>query len=445
MQAFFIFALFGLVATTILGIVSGAALSGMQMIDRQVADTERYFKDVAYLVNEHMVMKYVQVPEPGFGENMADNFAELESLRRGANWAWGPLTKDPWQNDLFIFTSNEAHPIAADGAGISVAPDATGFILASPGPDREFDAALQADLDALDETSTINDVMRIEARDGTDDIVHTFNTRRALERRWEMVEWHVNQVAETLLTQYQQSFADEDFQDGLKAYYQQAMADGAFYDPATGQLDLSGNLDAWKAPDAAIVAAAGAEAEKITNARPDLGFLGGTTGDAQVEEALSAERKEKIYARLAELQEAKDKIYREYGRIVQDFPEHIQAQYEAILREFNHLHAMLDAQNPIVSKENPITGLGKNGSLAFLMDGSDQQGAGGAVIADSTQGKFELEVTPFSSIGGGAVDRITIRLNRPLDKNSADWGWMGSDAFGNKTVFSYEITIGDEG
>ena len=70
---------------------------------------------------------------------------------------------------------------------------------------------MQAKLDTINTGSGINDLMNVEAIQGTDDIVYAFNTKRALERRWEMVEWNLNKLAETALSKYQQEYADKEF------------------------------------------------------------------------------------------------------------------------------------------------------------------------------------------------------------------------------------------
>jgi hypothetical protein len=243
MQAFFFVALFGFFMTAVLGVLSQTSLSSMQLVDLQRADTERLMQSVEFLVNKQTVMSDIQVPSQS---NMAD-YMETDSILRGANWVWGSTRQDPWGSDFFVHVVYQDYPLRASVDGIVVAPQAAAFIIASPGPDKVFDPSLNTDLSALNGSSTINDVMRVEAQPNTDDIVHTFNTRRALEERWELVETSMKQMARVAVYQYQQQYASPSFQVAVEDYYVSRFSGGGLFD-STGAMKIGSALDEYKNP-----------------------------------------------------------------------------------------------------------------------------------------------------------------------------------------------------
>jgi hypothetical protein len=243
MQAFFFVALVGFFMTAVMGVLSQTSLSSMQLVDLQRADTERLMQSVEFLINKQTVMSDIRVPT----QSSMGDYLETDSILRGANWVWGSTRQDPWGNDFFVHVVYQDYPLRASVDGIVVAPQAAGFIIASPGPDKVFDASLNSDLSGLNGSSTINAVMRIEARPNTDDIVHTFNTRRALEKRWEMVETSVKQLARIAVYQYQQKYADPSFQAAVQDYYVSRLSTGSLFD-SSGAMNISGVLDEYKSP-----------------------------------------------------------------------------------------------------------------------------------------------------------------------------------------------------
>ncbi len=244
MQAFFFFASFMMVVSTVIGIISGVSLSSMKMIERQTTDMHRFFKDVAFMVQEHTVMQYVRVPDHSSNPS---GYLQEDNILRGVNWVWGETTNDPWGNPIIVHVVYKDFPIitpvAANDNSV-VNPQASGFLLVSAGPDRKIDDALQAKLDTINTGSGINDLMNVEAIQGTDDIVYAFNTKRALERRWEMVEWNLNKLAETALSKYQQEYADKEFEKTMEDFYGELLESGDLYDGTN--FTIEDNLDAWK-------------------------------------------------------------------------------------------------------------------------------------------------------------------------------------------------------
>ena len=216
---------------TVLGITSNAALNAMQLQERKIADTEEYFRQIALLVNEHIVMQDIQVPFIP-GENATDSVASPNnivsllldsSIVRGTNWAWNQPVLDPWGRSFFIFRADDYHAISGGGGNV-VQPQISAFVMASPGPDMNYENVLQAALGNLAPgVSNVNDVLSIEADPNSDDIVYTFSTASAVEERWEMVEWNVRQLALTYLDKYKQGFSNPNFMDTLDVFYKNTM------------------------------------------------------------------------------------------------------------------------------------------------------------------------------------------------------------------------------
>ncbi len=281
MQAVFVFALFGMFFTVVSGLVAGSSVASMQLMEEQIADTQAYFRRVEQLVNNYQVMQDVRLPDVSANP---ENLLDWPAVARGANWPWGPRTQDPWGRDIFVHFVYEDHIVAAGMAGIVVQPQASAILLASPGPDRTYHPTLQAALGGLTSANTINQVMNIEAVGNTDDMVYTFNTRQALEKRWEGIAQELDKLATKTEQQYRTSLSDTGFQTNLVDYYdaliaQQMGSGGGSTVDSSGNLTLlcSGcdpledvNLEQWKTEftgiDAAIQTA-------LTNSGPDTATL----------------------------------------------------------------------------------------------------------------------------------------------------------------------------
>ncbi|MFZ2619729.1 MAG: hypothetical protein WAX89_02555 [Alphaproteobacteria bacterium] len=217
MQTMLLMGMFLFVSSLMFGLVGGTALSSMRLIDMQVADTKEYFKKVEKLINEYWLNDAVMIPTQASPVEYLRN----TMVRKGANWAWGNADKDPWGNPLFVLTSYQDHPLRADSStspAIVVSPKAMVMVLASPGPNGTYGPALQAQLNALSSSSSIETMMRVEADPETDDIVHTFNTRRALEERWNKVEWNMRQLLYIAQYRYTQMYQNASFKSSLESY-----------------------------------------------------------------------------------------------------------------------------------------------------------------------------------------------------------------------------------
>lgn len=281
MQAMFVFALFGMFFTVVSGLVAGTSVGTMQLMEEQVQDTQAYFKRVGQLVNNYQVMQNIRLPDVS---SNPENLFDWPAVARGANWPWGPRAQDPWGSDITAHFVYENHIVAAGMGGIVVQPQASAILLASPGPDRTFHPTLQARIGSLSGSSSINQVMNVEAVDNTDDIVYTFNTRQALEYRWNDIAHELDKLAVQTEQQYRGSMSDTNFQTNLETYYdalinQELSAGGGATVDASGNLTLlcagcdpleNVNLEQWKTQFTGIDSAI---QTNLTNTAPDADAL----------------------------------------------------------------------------------------------------------------------------------------------------------------------------
>lgn len=260
MQAIFMFAIVGLIAGGLSFIARSVSESMVGLRDRQVAETERFFEEVEAVYTRQIVPQLMAVPE----EAELRDYLVRDEIRQGVNWSMAPLGQDAWKKDITGFVSREFITILAATDGTNVTVPVTAFLLVSAGPDREVDPALQAEIDALNASSTLRDITRVEATAGTDDIVLAFTTQKAQEKRWLDVQGRIGQIAGIMERHYAQQI--QRFQGDIANFYTLNVAD-FFVDDGAGGRTLSiteDMLNAWQAgaPGAPTFASLDTEAER---------------------------------------------------------------------------------------------------------------------------------------------------------------------------------------
>lgn len=270
MQAIFFFALFGLFLSVVQGIVGSVTSSTTSIIDRQRTDTAAFMQDIATHYNDYITQRTVYVPQRNY---LRDN-----EVRQSVNWPWsnGNTERDPWGTDFLVAATYENHAILASNVGgltRAVQPQAFGMVIASAGSDRQFSLQVANAIGAIGTSTPINTLMRIEAPTGSDDIVYTFNNRRALEKRWAIVQNAVEELASTVVYQYRQQFFDPTFRTNLEDYYQ-------FVFQQDLGTDISNTLEAWRTPISGYprIANLAASAPNYNIYVPQINGLGSNSG-----------------------------------------------------------------------------------------------------------------------------------------------------------------------
>ena len=248
MQALLFVSMFGMFFAVVFGLVGSLSMSSMSLKDRQIEDTKQFMRDLASYFENDVAQRKVFIPRLVNAENYIDTY----DVRQNVNWLWdddatGFIT-DPWGQQFRLEAAIEDHPITAGtvaGQANIVQPQALAIVIASAGPDQQFSSGLATALNTISSSGnpTINSIMNVEADANSDDIVFTFNTRRALERRWEQIETSLNSIAGAYARRFQQDQYRTNFQQQVEAYYEYAYANGRFS-------EISGNLEAWKNPGA---------------------------------------------------------------------------------------------------------------------------------------------------------------------------------------------------
>ena len=238
MQAIFFFALFGLFFAVVQGVVNSTAVGAIGLIQQQEQDTQKFFQDVALYYQDYITQRNIYIPP----QNPPLNYLVENEVRQSINWPWsnGDTTQDPWGTPFLVEDAYEDYAIVGGGGRI-VQPRATALVLASAGPDKQFSPQTANSIAALTATSTINDVMRIEAPTNSDDIVFTFNTRTALENRWDISKKALEDVINSAVYQYRQQFYNVNYSTELDAYFQYVLQQNL-------GVDISDSLSSWKTP-----------------------------------------------------------------------------------------------------------------------------------------------------------------------------------------------------
>jgi|GEM_PF-2511727 len=200
MQALFFFALFGLFFSVVQGLISGGAISAIQLKQSQLDGTTVFFRDFENLINQQVIPQSLRVPDLG---NNITAYLDQDLVKEGVNWNYSTkTTEDPWNSAFDGFVVHQRTAVRSQAGGGQVHLPITAFVLVSAGPDRVIDPTLRARLNGLSATSEVRDVLNIDASTNTDDIVYTFSTFAALEDRWQEIEDRINETAQAASRQY---------------------------------------------------------------------------------------------------------------------------------------------------------------------------------------------------------------------------------------------------
>lgn len=240
MQAIVLFTLFGLMAAVFGGYIGQMTESTQSLIRRQVEAQQQAFEDIAVMVDGWIVPQNMESPGSGASSNPGTYICSRSDLRQVATCTnlGGTLTlTDQWGRGVTGYQVRATTAFSGQTpAGVfSVQGPVTGYVLVSAGPDGKVDGRLQSDLSGLRSSSSLNDVLRLQAyrsasspaaaADSLDDIVLTFSDQRAQEKNFAGIQDSLNRVAVSALKNYGTQFRQ--FQSNLSSVYSGAFSGGS--------------------------------------------------------------------------------------------------------------------------------------------------------------------------------------------------------------------------
>lgn len=262
MQAIIFFVMFGMLSAVVGGIVGLTSESTINLIQRQVESQRQTFSDIATIITGLTVPENFESPGSSSTTNPAEYICGRPELRRVASCATQGLNlvmQDMWGRPVTGYQkrfATTAFSGTTSGGVFSVQGPVTAYVLVSAGPDGLIDGRLQADLNSLGSSSTLNSIIRLRAydtastpassNDSLDDIVVTFSDRLAQEKNFETVQDNINRIAVAALQNYSVQFRQ--YQSNLASVYADAFNGG---NPITIDEDVM-NLWQTSAPSGTV-------------------------------------------------------------------------------------------------------------------------------------------------------------------------------------------------
>ena len=214
MQALLLLVLISFIA----GVIGAMAaiLSQSAMIDKldKVEQTKEIFADIEFVLNQSILLNNADLTSFDSAFDVETMLQDQSVFPESTSWTTAELTTDAWavRHDVRFATDD----IAING---NVIAPAVAIALISPGPDRQLQTTIpaQAALDGQPGATSYRDVLRIEAAEGSDDIIHTFSTIDAARQTWNFAYSKVQKAASLALFDYRQKL--ENFSEVVEEYY----------------------------------------------------------------------------------------------------------------------------------------------------------------------------------------------------------------------------------
>lgn len=208
MQALIIFGIYGMFLATMGGIIAMLSSTTREIIDKQINLTQNLFTSVEAYYTNVFTTKNLVMPAPSALSTLAANSAENANIyfvnqpeiQEFLNWNISTLPNDPWGNQIQVMATQQILPV---DVGVSV--PVTGMAFVSSGRDLVLDTVTQTTLNSFFGFPTprpVNQVRRIEAPAGSDDMVHSFTNYKAQRDNWLRISDQFNRLVEAILVQY---------------------------------------------------------------------------------------------------------------------------------------------------------------------------------------------------------------------------------------------------
>jgi hypothetical protein len=223
-QAIIILGMVGFIYAGIASIVATVFTGTVDFRQKAVVRVVQMFDDVEFAVTGIILSQDIDLTSPNYVSLVGGlDLSELVSL---TPWSYQELIQDPWGNVIQI--QADLAPVArstlyADpttgSAGafdnVVVAP-IWAFALISPGPNNILDTVVAGGLTYLQ-------ILNLEADPGTDDIIHTFSTQKAMLNIWSELYFDIdNKILPAITDVYKQQ--QEAFQPVIDFAYDELLA-----------------------------------------------------------------------------------------------------------------------------------------------------------------------------------------------------------------------------
>lgn len=242
MQAIIVVALFSLVLAIAGGIAIGSGPNTQQMTRMQVQQMQDYFHDVEVVMRD--ITSNQLEAAPATVNDIVPYIQSNQNLMQLSSGRWADPALDAWGNPLKGYVVRENRVLYTNGSDKVVAV-VTGVVLASAGPDREF----QTDVSAA---GTIAALQGILPPVGSDDIVAVFTDESTQQETWQGMMTRLRRIANAELNDYQLKLAS--YKLALDDKRRQELADtGAITTPSLDVM-LKTDPDAPKFADINVAA-----------------------------------------------------------------------------------------------------------------------------------------------------------------------------------------------
>ncbi|PIZ30666.1 MAG: hypothetical protein COY40_04115 [Alphaproteobacteria bacterium CG_4_10_14_0_8_um_filter_53_9] len=230
MLAIYLMAVFGFLTAIMAGVAYTGAETSLQLIERRVEETQNFFTTASLILNEQVTAKNMELTGVSTCKgNAVTAQSPLSLLCRDdvlqlSTWGMLGTVTDPWASQIQGVVVTERK-----GVGPAVLAPVTAYSFISPGPDRQLSPNLSAQLaqvqaQAAGGSASVRDVMRLEADQGSDDIVMNFNNQAAQMSRWDRIEGAISIIAAAAQEKYMVDF--QNFEPQLLAYHQSLLTAG---------------------------------------------------------------------------------------------------------------------------------------------------------------------------------------------------------------------------
>lgn len=231
MQTIMIIAIFSMVIAIMGSMISNGTSNSKQLVQDRVTETRQFFDSVAKVVRSEITPDYFE-GNPNGATTPADYIKGLQQLKLLSTGRMSDPSLDAWGRpiDGRIFTSYQSLTSSTDSRNKVLVP-VTGFLFVSSGPD----GILQTTIPTITNLSGIYGVVA-----AGDDIVYSFDNRRAQEDMLKSIDARMQRIGTAALKELQSRVAP--YRQAKLAAYQAQVANGK--DVSIDTLDITHDVNA---------------------------------------------------------------------------------------------------------------------------------------------------------------------------------------------------------
>jgi hypothetical protein len=200
MQAFYFFAIFGLLSSIIGGIIAVSNLTTQRLRVMLLNEAHEQFRSANVMLNGQYIPNYLQSPPiPGAGTSTPAGpyVCGIEDIRQILNCSSG-VPKDPWNHDITGVVVRQMQAIATKTNLVFNVP-VTGYALLSAGPDGIIQSTLPSNPTTIAQLTALTP--------SGDDILEVFTDQKGQQDNVGRVEGALTRIGQAAIQNYQRQFA----------------------------------------------------------------------------------------------------------------------------------------------------------------------------------------------------------------------------------------------